>query len=392
MNEKWAKAHLRLASAYIALGGHSNDACQSLQNAIRLDPSNPTAKQMLMKELRRDQIHSNDVNGRGDENDNNIDEGKTMEGENGTNEGPTYVNENDYTNNETRPSAPPMNDSNNNNNNNNNNNANSNTYDIDDSPTFLQRIRNYWSQLHYWYQNDASDNWKSFIHVICFILVLYIAFGGRFGLESSFSNHKSDSGWRYSSSYGQHGDYGKGNAYEQFYNNRDNYHRRRETTSTNSGSGTYSSSNSYPKNSRDTNGNYDSAYGYNNNDRYSNSRSYDSHGYTSRGRNNNGYNSSSDWDAIVPYLLVGGIALGLNRFLGVPIHVMPMGFGMRRGFGFGGGGIGFGGGFGPRVRFGRGGMRFGFGPAVGGMGYGGGFPMGGGGVGGRARYGRRRWY
>lgn len=70
---------------------------------------------------------------------------------------------------------------------------------------------------------------------------------------------------------------------------------------------------------------------------------------------------------------------------GVPIHVMPMGFGMRRGFGGGFGGVGFGGGgFGPRIRFGRGGMRFGFGPGVG-MG---GYPMGGG----RARFGRRRWY
>jgi tetratricopeptide (TPR) repeat protein len=38
LNPAWAKGHVRLASAYIALGGgHSNDACNALETALRLD-------------------------------------------------------------------------------------------------------------------------------------------------------------------------------------------------------------------------------------------------------------------------------------------------------------------------------------------------------------------
>ena len=53
MNERWAKGHVRLASAYIALGGHSNDACNALQRALQLDPRYPQAREMLVRELRR---------------------------------------------------------------------------------------------------------------------------------------------------------------------------------------------------------------------------------------------------------------------------------------------------------------------------------------------------
>ena len=53
LNPNWSKAHIRLASAYIAQGDHSNDACQALQRALSLDPSNKVARQMLVNELRR---------------------------------------------------------------------------------------------------------------------------------------------------------------------------------------------------------------------------------------------------------------------------------------------------------------------------------------------------
>ena len=36
LNPQWAKGHVRLASAYIAQGGHSNDACNSLQTALTI--------------------------------------------------------------------------------------------------------------------------------------------------------------------------------------------------------------------------------------------------------------------------------------------------------------------------------------------------------------------
>ena len=54
LNEAWPKAHVRLAAVYQALH-RSNEACNSLQTALRLDPSNRLARDMLVRELRRDQ-------------------------------------------------------------------------------------------------------------------------------------------------------------------------------------------------------------------------------------------------------------------------------------------------------------------------------------------------
>ncbi len=428
MNDKWAKAYVRLASAYIALGNHSNDACQSLQNAIRLDPSNAVAKQMLMKELRRDRRNHHDQGGHQanstttSNNDTNRTDDNTVhvedvEDDDSGNTRPTYVNESEYTNNDARPSAPPMPPNNNND-------------DIDDTPTFLQRIQHKIHQFYWWYRQDASDDWKSFIQVLAIIFVLYIAMGGRFGFESSLANHRNtrsctangnnvdgtcssgSSGSDSGVGGGTYGDYGKGNAYDQFYqsNQRDTHYRRTEGRG---GSGTYGSTydgydarrtggSSYSRDSYHGSNRYqhddDDTY-YNRYDRYDSN--YGSRGggsyYNNRNRQRTNH-GSSDWDVFFPYIIIGGIVLLLNRFLGVPIQVMPMGFGMRRGFRFGhGGGIGLGGfgGFVPRVRFGRGGMRFGFGGIPGGgMGYGvgGGFPMGGGARGGGVRFGRRRWY
>ena len=53
LNDQWPKAHVRLAAAYIALGGHSNDACLSLQRALSLDRNNKVARDMLVKEMRQ---------------------------------------------------------------------------------------------------------------------------------------------------------------------------------------------------------------------------------------------------------------------------------------------------------------------------------------------------
>ena len=53
LNAQWPKAHVRLAAAYIALGGHSNDACLSLQRALSLDRDNKVAREMLVREMRR---------------------------------------------------------------------------------------------------------------------------------------------------------------------------------------------------------------------------------------------------------------------------------------------------------------------------------------------------
>lgn len=368
LNDKWSKAHVRLASAYIALGNHSNDACQALQNAIRCDPTNSTAKQMLTKELRRDQAA-----GGGSNNDND--------------------NENDYT--PPSPSAPPLPDHNDDTDHSNSNNDSYNDIDDSTSPSganttnhnhnsnFIQRILD-------WYHYDASDSWKALVKVMIAIFVLYIAFGGRFGFENSLSNRANNGHCDSSSSasgsgsckagrsagYGNYGsydtygsdskydggkagNYGEGNAYDKFYNKQK--HGQRSNTQRK----TYSAY-SYDDD--------DGAYGYNQ-DNHGYGKRYGSSSYDERRKNRRNRSRSSsnlDWDMIAPYAIVCVGIIVLNKAFGVPIHAIPLGFGMRRGFGINRG-LGFGGGglFGPRIRFGGGGFQFGgFGPRFGG-GYGG---------------------
>lgn len=53
INNRWPKGYVRLASAYIALGGHYDNAFNALQRALAIDPSNQAACKMLHN-LRRD--------------------------------------------------------------------------------------------------------------------------------------------------------------------------------------------------------------------------------------------------------------------------------------------------------------------------------------------------
>merc|ERR1711862_851508 len=61
LNESWPKGHVRLASVYIKLN-RSNDAYNSLQLALALDPSNQIARNMLTSQLRRDRDGYNNSN------------------------------------------------------------------------------------------------------------------------------------------------------------------------------------------------------------------------------------------------------------------------------------------------------------------------------------------
>jgi Tetratricopeptide repeat len=131
LNESWAKGHVRLASAYIALGDHSNDACNALQRALSLDPGNTTARQMLMRELRRDRV------------------------------APT-------------PSAPPEEEL--------------DEPVIDDAISWSDRLKSCYMQAVVWYHGQ-SDDVKNLIKVGLIFLGLYVAFGGRFGLGQLFSGN-----------------------------------------------------------------------------------------------------------------------------------------------------------------------------------------------------------
>jgi hypothetical protein len=168
LNDQWAKAHVRLASAYLALDTllqtksdsgastgriHSNDACLSLQTALRLDPSNRQARTMLVKELsRRDRGRPTGTNTIGST----------------VGDGDTVVHPpNPLSSQET------------------NHSAGYNVYqDIDitpNDPTWIQRwklIVQAWLRRHpFFSSNDARDLYI----VLLILLFLYISFDGRFG-------------------------------------------------------------------------------------------------------------------------------------------------------------------------------------------------------------------
>lgn len=271
--------------------------------------------------------------------------------------------------------------------------------------------------------HDDNNNWKSLFQVFCFIFILYIAFGGRFGLSSDIYNRAN---------------YGSGNAYDEFYNSgrTSRSSRSSRTSMSSSSSGSCNSGDDVNSDSCKTKDYFDNRntgdtyyntretdrqntyrqqpkynHVYNDGDNY-NDRSnnqyygdrYSSYGkygrssgssggrrnyhndqsssssygsYSSRNNRGRHRSDSANWDMMIPYVIVGGVILLLNKVLGVPIHFMPLGFGLNRGLGghFGEGGIRFG--FGP-----GGGIRFGLGP--GGLGLGGGYYGGGG------RFHRRR--
>jgi len=79
IDNQWAKGHMRLAEAYIALGRSissdgalsekrmecSNKACDALQRVIDLDPTNQNARNMLTKELRYWAVHGENSSSNG---------------------------------------------------------------------------------------------------------------------------------------------------------------------------------------------------------------------------------------------------------------------------------------------------------------------------------------
>jgi len=106
LNDQWAKEHVRLASAYIALGlnGNSNDACNALKRALQLEARNPTARDMLIRVLRSRDHGNVNVNVKNN-NSNNVNHDSSEAHS---------------------PSAPPQHMDNNNNNNHNNNSSTGN--------------------------------------------------------------------------------------------------------------------------------------------------------------------------------------------------------------------------------------------------------------------------
>lgn len=246
LNPAWAKGHVRLASAYMALGGHSNDACNALQTALRLDPGNAMARQMLVRELRRDHA-------------------------------PPPINP-DY--------VPPE------------------TLDpIDDSVSITERMQFFVARVSLWYERQSSET-KQILKIAGLLLVLYVAFGGRFGLESLYAPSRR-------------GNYERGNIYDQ-------YRQRHQYTP-------YYDNSHYSQ--RGTNYGSTNHHGNNNNN---------NHGY-----GNVGY-SSPDGSSLASLAMILGAAYLCHRNGINPMHAMFMMNMMRRRRGYGMMGGNFGG-----MRFGR---------------------------------------
>jgi len=352
LNDRWAKAYVRLASSYIALGGHSNDACNALQNAIRLDPGHSVARKMLVQQLRRDDR--------------------------------TPHEENEYTNNGVTPNVPPYEEH-----------VQSpssssqqqqqqqqtfysdiveddvplNGTDLHDDDASNSSTGNRWlsslkerfnrmvSLLRHTYNNlseewvpslrhaynNLSEEWRSLLQVIIILLVLYVAIGGRFGFDQVLGSSST-----------QRGDYERGNAYDRF----------REDSAPQYQS--YRPNNDYNDESHHRSTNQYSSYENDNARSSRRSTSYDSH---YNGMMPYGFGGGSTSSMAFTMLLVfalnrarafgggrDGIGIGMgrwNRFGGLgmlgPLAMGLGGFrgpGMRFQFGGGGGGGGFGRGFG----------------------------------------------
>lgn len=195
MNDRWAKGHVRLASAYIALGGHSNDACVALQRALSIDSGNRTAREMLVRELRRD--HPRPAPSAPPSYMDTDDAGQSTT----TTPLPQQQERQQRYNNAfagATPPPPPF--------------RGPENEDLDDSLTWIDKIKFQWMQMVGWYHNQSEDV-RNLLKVILGILVLYVLFGGRFGLFGGPPRRR--------------GNYGNGNAYERFHNNDHNrYHSR----------------------------------------------------------------------------------------------------------------------------------------------------------------------
>lgn len=289
LNNRSSKGYVRLASVYLALGGHSNDACQALQSAITIDPSNSLARSLLAKELRRDNVHS-----RADSNGNGRDDLGTefveLDGE-------SYTIDNDGS-----PSAPPIPGEEDTGSRNVNGNGGRGR---NGGETWTQTIYHKCLNAYNWYQ-ESSDNTKTCVRVIIVFLVLYAAFA----LDSLSRSGESN----------RYGNYSGNNAYDQFRYNEERLSR---------------------------------GHGYGHHDRHHNYDHHGSSSRSRRHRSRSygGYNN--DWDFSYSYIVILVVIFALHSLGVPIQAIAPLGFGMRRrhGFGFGNMNMGMGRG-GYRVHYG----------------------------------------
>lgn len=408
LDPTWSKGHVRLASSYMMIQSlsssqaapgvpnninYSNDICNTLQTALRYDPTNHIAKQMLVQELRR---RSGSSGG-----NHEAAATPTSSGTHTRNEPPSPSSQGDNPN---HPRDPPVNPSfipsstsseqqrpttsssehSSSQRHDRGMNYDSNNYhDIDDqnhddSVRWNQNDNNnyisvLYQQLHHikmmigryigqlrdmiqqtmiqyqtWYYHQSPDV-QTGIQILALLLLLYIAFGGRFGLNYLFSNHhhstKSSSSSYRSATTTTKGNYGTNNVYDQY---------RRQQQQQQSSSSTTRQDND--------NHHHQSAQYHNNhhNDAYPHSHQHQHH-------HNNGGSFS---DMFAPFggfqnVMMIAVVMYICHKNGIhPLNALMMVNTMtgRRGGGFyyNNGGFGGGGGFGNFGGFGGGGWGGGY--------------------------------
>jgi len=347
LNPSWSKGHVRLASAYLALGepGHSNEACNCLQTALRYDPGNSAARSMLVRELRRDHRHASAAAAAASTSTSSPPPPPVNPGYVPTDDAAAASSRTTSSSSTSRPDDIDtdhpyfrMDDGNGDNNNggggsssNRRYNRNNNNYgdggdDIDDALTWRDRVGYAWGRGRMWYdaQTDATKTW---IKVGLALLAMYVAFGGRFGMEYLFGGGGGTS---------YRGHYGADNPYDRYRND-----RQRQTSSS-------------------------SSYFYGDNYGPSSSSSYYSSGHRGRSSSSFGLHSLFDGSAtsmaILAAILYGCHRAGINPWQALFFANLAAGRrgGMMRrrhrgygGMGYGGMGYGYGGGGGGGMRFGR---------------------------------------
>ena len=208
LDKNWSKGHVRLACAYIA-NHQSNDACNSLQRAIQLDPTNSTmARQLLREQLLQRNTTTPSAPPMEDEVKPPTPSAPPMEEETLPTAGFYTTNNNNNYASYTSSSYETSNQ---------NNNADP-SEDREEEPvpnnnnswmeTIQMRVSNTMTyltmKLHdtYSYYQNLSPDGKTLVQVLIGFVLIYIAFGGRFGLTTSSSSKQYTSS-QYSSNHQQ---------------------------------------------------------------------------------------------------------------------------------------------------------------------------------------------
>eukprot|EP00574_Skeletonema_japonicum_P006290 CAMPEP_0201727644 /NCGR_PEP_ID=MMETSP0593-20130828/13144_1 /ASSEMBLY_ACC=CAM_ASM_000672 /TAXON_ID=267983 /ORGANISM="Skeletonema japonicum, Strain CCMP2506" /LENGTH=418 /DNA_ID=CAMNT_0048219525 /DNA_START=64 /DNA_END=1318 /DNA_ORIENTATION=- len=309
LDNRWPKAHIRLASAYIALGGRSNDACQSLQRAISLDRTNKVARDMLINEMR-----GRDSNGRSN--------GPCRSSSDGGNASSHAAPEPEE---ESSPETRPEQQSSSHSPNNRNGNDGIDIDDIDPPSSFSyesisERFQYYVTKSVTWYQNQ-SDDMQSLLKLLLVLLVLYVALGGRFGLEYVFQKQRR-------------GNYDHGNAYDRYNSatrNSDRYGYASESSSSQGGNANRAErrtqGSGYNDRTNPRNDQYYSRYSHHDDERY-----YEPRQTRSNRRSTPNYLVWS-WaeESFTTVVIVYAIVLGCYRFRVNPFQIFWLLQAMQRG-------------------------------------------------------------